>query len=67
MPSRRPRMVQRNRSALELRVLHVEITTESYQLLKDLSAAKQIPMGGYVDLWLKRKKEKLVKEGFIQG
>lgn len=67
MPSRRARMVQRDRSVLQLSVLHVEISKESHDLLRELAAAKNMPVGGYVDVMVKKKKEKLVKLGFIQG
>lgn len=63
MPGRRARMVQRDRATLELTVLHVEISKESHEFLKKLAGAKQMPMGGVLDVMLKRKKEKL---GFIQ-
>lgn len=65
MPGKSPRMTQRDRSKVELSVLHVEIALENHELLRKLAAAKQFSVGGYVDNWLKRKKERLIKEGFI--
>lgn len=63
MPGRRPRMVQRNRSAVELEVLHVEISKDSKDFLKKYAGLKQIPMGGALDRILKKKAEAV---GFIQ-
>lgn len=63
MPSRRARMVQRNRAELELKVLHVEISKDSHEFLKKLAGAKQMPMGGALDILLKKKAEAM---GFIQ-
>lgn len=60
-------MVQRDRAKLELSVLHVEITKESHEFLRELAAAKNMPMGGYVDVLIKKKKAKLASLGFIQS
>jgi hypothetical protein len=67
MAGKKPRMVQRDRSALELSILHVEITKESHDFLRELAAAKQMPVGGYVDVLIKRKKAKYASLGFIQS
>jgi hypothetical protein len=63
MPGRRARMVQRDRSTLDLEVLHVEISKESREFLKKYAGAKQMPMGGALDVILKKKAKAL---GFIQ-
>jgi hypothetical protein len=58
MSGRNPRMVQRDRSKLQLKILHIEITTESYEFLKQIAAAKQMPMGGYIDVLIRKNKVK---------
>jgi hypothetical protein len=67
MAGRKPRLVHRKRTELDLSVLHVEITKESHDFLRELAAAKQMPVGGYVDVWIKRKKKRLSELGFIQS
>lgn len=56
-------MVQRDRSKLELEVLHVEISKENKDFLKKYAGVKQMPMGGALDVILKKKAE---ATGFIQ-
>lgn len=63
----RTKTIQRDRSQLELEVLHVEISKESKDLLKELAAARGMPVGGYVDVMVKQKRAKLKRLGFIQS
>lgn len=56
-------MVQRDRSKLDLKILHVEVSEASYKFLKTWAGAKQMPMGGALDVILKKKAE---ATGFIQ-
>ena len=56
-------MVQRDRSKLQLTILHVEISDRSKDFLKKYAALKQMPMAGALDEILKKKAEAV---GFIQ-
>jgi len=61
------RVVHRKRTKLDLSVLHCEISKESHDLLREMARVKRMPVGGYLDVMLRRKKEKLVALGFIQN
>ena len=67
MAGRSPRMIQRDRASLDLKVLHVEISKDSHDFLRELAAARNMPMGGYVDVLIRRKKKHLERLGFIQS
>lgn len=60
-------MKQRNRSTLDLHVLNLEISRESYVFLKALAAAKRTSMADYIDEMVMRKKARLLERGFIQS
>lgn len=61
------KMIQRDRSMLDLHVLNLEITVESYNFLKAYAKAKRKPMAGVIDEIIRGKREKYLERRIIQS